>query len=381
MYANTHLNIGIIGFGFIGKLHANAYHNIPYCFQKPTVQARIQAVLRSRPKEDLDFIQTLGIEKVTSNHQEFYQMPIDVVDICTPNFLHLEQVIEALNHKKHVYCEKPLGKNLSEARAMVDAAKKSNLLTHTALMMRYVPAVCQMKALIDNGEIGEPYHFRAHLYHSSYLDAQRPMAWRLRKANSGGGALADLGIHALDLLLFMLDNIDWVQCVTRTYIQQRPSEPGSKKMETVDVDDWAVCTLGTKNGASGLLEVSRVSGGNSESIAIEIIGSRGTVKVDFEDPLTCYFFNTKRKQWLIGPHDFPPPAGMRSIEQLWPPAKQTLGYMLNAHLASAYDFMQCVQKGKSSMVSFSTALAAQELLEAAYISADRNGVRINLPID
>jgi predicted dehydrogenase len=374
------LAIGLIGFGFIGKLHANAYHNIPYCFPDPAVTAQIQAVLRSNPGSDQEFIHNLNIAQVTSNLEDFYARPIDAVDICTPNVLHRDQALEAIRQNKHLYCEKPLGRTLADAQAIAESARKSSLITHSAFMLRYVPAIRQMKAVIENGGIGQPYHFRAHMFHSSYLDKQRPMSWRLRHAVSGGGALADLGIHLMDLIRFLLGEVAWVQCQTRTFITERPTTAGSSKMETVDVDDWSQCNLGMQNGSTGFIEVTRVSGGTDENSGIEIIGSQGTVKVDFENPMTLDFFDAKRKQWLIGPQDFPPPAGMRPIAQLWPASKQSLGYMLNAHLASAYDFLLCIQENKPSMLNFDTALAAQEILEAAYLSASKSSQRINLPI-
>jgi len=374
------LNIGLIGFGFIGKLHANAYHSIPYCFAHPAVTAHIQAVLRSNPGGDQEFIRSLNIDMVTSQVEEFYSQPLDAVDICTPNVFHREQALEAIRQKKHLYCEKPLGRTLADAQAIAESARKSGLITHSAFMMRYVPAIRQMKSIIENGGIGQPYHFRAHMVHSSYLDKLRPMSWRLRHAAAGGGALADLGIHMMDLIRFLLGEVAWVQCQTRTFITERPTAAGSATMETVDVDDWALCNLGMQNGSTGFIETTRISGGTSESSGIEIIGSQGTVKVDFENQMAVDFFDAKRKQWLIGPQDFPPPTGLRTIEQLWPASKQSLGYMLNAHLASAYDFLQCIQENKPSMLNFDTALAAQEILEAAYLSASKSSQRINLPL-
>ena len=207
------------------------------------------------------------------------------------------------------------------------------------------------------------------------------MSWRLRKKDSGGGALTDLGIHLFDLVIFLLGKADWIQCHARTFIQERPINSGSRSLEVVDVDDWAVCTLGMQCGATGTIEVTRLAGGVNEKIGMEIIGSRGTLKVDFDNPMTCHYFDARRSQWLSGPLDLPPQTGMNPIEALWPPTKQSLGFMLNAHLASAYDFLRCIKEEKPSMVNFEAALEAQELLEAAYLSADRNGQRISLPLD
>ena len=374
------VNIGLIGFGFIGKLHANAYFNIPYCFPASPVNARIAAVLRNQPQNDQTFAKSIGIQDMTANFVEFYNQTLDLVDICTPNALHLEQVQEALTHCSAIYCEKPLGKNLAEARFIESHARSAKALTHVAFMLRYIPALRQMKSIIENGAIGEVHHFRAHFFHSSYLDPKRPMTWRLRLADSGGGALADLGIHILDQIRSLLGEVDWIQCQTRTFIHQRPTTYASNTLEPVGVDDWALCTLGMKSGAVGTLEVSRFTGGIDESTEIEIFGSKGSVKVNLEDPLTAQYYDVKRKQWLIGPQDFPPPLNLRPIEQVWPASKQSMGDMLNAHLACALDFLLDIREAKNSPVNFHVGLAAQEILEAAYLSAGKNGIPIQLPL-
>ena len=237
-----------------------------------------------------------------------------------------------------------------------------------------------MYAIIENGGIGQPFHFRAYTNHGSYVDPLRPMSWRLRHAIAGGGALADLGIHLMDLTRFLLGEVVWVQCQTRTFIPQRPISVGSAQMETVDVDDWSLCQLGLEKDVCGTIEVSRVAAGSSEESGIEVNGSLGSVRVNFEQPDQLYYFDVRHKQWRHGKLDFPTPAGLQPLETLWPPSKQSMGYMLNAHLACCYDFLQCVYEQRVSALNFATALAAQEILEAAYVSAASGGQRIHLPL-
>lgn len=374
------LNIGLIGFGFIGKLHAKAYESIPYAFPEPAVTARISAILRQNPGKDAEFLHTLGDPLVTASSSDFYTQPLDAVDICSPNVFHREQVLEAIKNGKHIYCEKPLGFNLQYAREMVAAANQTNLITHCAFMMRYIPAVRQMKAVMENGGIGQPLHFRAYMNHGGYIDALRPMTWRLRYTMAGGGALADLGIHLLDLFQFLLGKMAWVQCQTRTFVPQRPSAKGSSQMEKVDVDDWALVQLGLPNDACGTVEVTRVAAGAGEESGLEIHGSLGSLKMDIGHPEQLKYYDVKRKQWIDGKLEFPPATGLRPLEDIWPPSKQSMGYMLNAHLACCYDFLQCIQEQKPSPLDFNAALTAQEMLEAAYLSASKGGQRIQLPL-
>jgi predicted dehydrogenase len=376
----TSLNIGMIGFGFIGKLHAKAYESIPYAFPAASVTARVSTILRQNPQTDMEFLQSLGNPFVTASNTDFYAQPLDVVDICSPNRFHIEQVLEAIQNGKHIYCEKPLGINLQDAREIVAAANKTNLITHCALMMRYIPAVRQMKAIIENGGIGQPLHFRAYMNHGGYIDILRPMTWRLRHAMAGGGALTDLGIHLLDLIQFLLGKVAWVQCETRTFVPRRPKTAGNSEMETVDVDDWALCTLGLPDDACGTVEVTRVAAGAGEESGLEIHGSLGTLKMEIGHPEQLKYYDVKRKQWIDGKLDFPPAAGLRPLDGLWPPSKQSMGYMLNAHMACCFDFLQCIREQKPSALDFEAALTAQEILEAAYLSALKSGQRIQLPL-
>ncbi|MCD6576667.1 MAG: Gfo/Idh/MocA family oxidoreductase [Anaerolineaceae bacterium] len=375
------IRVGLIGLGFIGKIHAQAYHSIPFCYKNPKTLAKVSAVLRRKTGSDQDFLESLGSPFVTTDENAFYDQGLDMVDICTPNALHMKQAITALNHKVHLYIEKPLGLNLVHARAIAAAARSAGVLSHTAFMMRFFPGVRQAKAIIASGALGRIYNFRAHYFHNSYMDSQRPTSWRLQHALSGGGALTDLGVHIIDMMRYLLGEASWVQCRTRTFIDQRPDSPGSSKLVPVDVDDWALCTVGLKNGAQGNIEITRLSGGMGNGARMEIFGSQGSVMFDINDPLHCQFYDQKSKQYHTGNLDFPVPEGKNEISDLWPPAKLSLGYFVNAHTACIYDFLQRIRAGRQSLSNFDDAVKTQEILEAAYLSASRNTETISLPLN
>ena len=342
---------------------------------------RVGAVLRKKTGSDIDFLETLGSPFVTTDKNAFYDQGLDMVDICTPNALHMEQAITALNHKVHLYIEKPLGLNLAHARGIAAAARSAGVLSHTAFMMRYFPGVKQAKAIIASGALGEIYNFRTHFFHNSYMDPQRPTSWRLQHALSGGGSLADLGVHMIDMMRYLLGEASWVHCRTRTFISQRPDSPGSRKLVPVDVDDWALCTVDLENGVQGSIEVTRLSGGMGNSTRMEIFGSRGSVVIDINHPLRCEFYDQKSNQYHYGDLDFPTPEGESEISSYWPPAKMSLGNFVNAHTACIYDFLQRIRVGRQSPLNFDDAVKTQEILEAAYLSASRNAETIQLPLN
>ncbi len=372
------IRVGIIGLGFIGKVHAQAYRSIPFCYGDAGIDVEIAAILRTKTGRDEDLIATLGNPLVTSDADTFYEMNLDMVDICTPNFLHLEQANQAAANGCHLYIEKPLGVNLGHAQKIMAAAEKAGVLTHTAFMKRYYPAIQQAKAILSSGLIGEINHFNVHYYHNSYMDPMRPISWRLKQGPSGGGAFADLGVHIIDMARYLLGEAAWVQGHTRTFITQRPAEIGSNQMEKVDVDDWGLCTVGLCSGAIGTIEATRMSGGLGDSNRIEIFGSQGSVVVDLENPLHCAYYDQKKKKHVSGELNLP--SAKETIEKLWPSAKMSLGSFVDAHTACIYDFLHCIRDGKESMLNFSDAVKTREFLEAAYRSSEMDGEKVTLPI-
>lgn len=373
------LNVGLMGLGFIGRVHVNAYHAIPLCFPNPLVTATMSALLRSHAGTD-EFLQAAGFGLVTTSLEEFFSVPLDLVDICTPNRLHQEEALAAIERGIPVYCEKPLARSLDEARNMAQAAEKKGVLTHTAFVLRYLPAIRQIKALIEAGELGEIFNFRAHMFHSSYLDRNRPMSWRLRMAESGGGAFADLGAHLVDIVNYLLGSVRTVRAESRTFIKERPVAKGDNRFDKVDVDDWMSCTLELQSGAIGQIEVTRMAAGAGEETTLEIFGSKGAVFFHIAQPDTVRYFDLKRGQWMQGSAQVPPPSAERPLETIFPNAKFSQGMMTNVHLASAYDFLQCLAEGKPSALDFKSGLLVQEVLEAAYCSAGYSGEKLTLPL-
>ena len=367
------INLGLIGFGYIGKIHTTAYKAIPLCIAQPLVRANLTGLLRSRLDTEIEAMDEAGYQVVTTSPDEFFAQPMEVVDICTPNDLHLDQCRRALETHLAVYCEKPLARTYEEARLLEELAESCGAITQVAYVMRYIPAIRQMKALIEAGEIGQVFNFRGHLFHGSYLNPNRPMSWRLRRAQSGGGAFMDLGAHLVDLTHYLLGRVAGVRADMRTLIGERfSSKPGDQK-EKVDVDDWALATLELSSGAVGVIEVTRMAAGASQASGFEVYGSQGALIYAESQPETLRYYNLKRGEWVNGPAQVPASPGERPIETLWPSAKYSQGYMTNAHLAAQYDLLLNIAENKPSQVDFKAAARAQKVIEAAYLSAKRGG--------
>jgi len=367
------INVGLIGFGFIGKVHTIAYRAIPLCISRPAVTANLTALLRSQLETEREATQAAGYGLCTTSPDEFFAQPLQLVDICTPNNLHLEQCRRALEAGVAVYCEKPLAMSFEEARHLADLAKKAGVINQVAFVLRYVPAVRQMKALVEAGEIGEVLNFRGHMFHGSYLDPNRPMSWRLRQSESGGGVFADLGSHLVDLALYILGGVKTVRAQTRTLISERVIAKGGAEREKVDVDDWALCSLELASGASGVIEVTRMAAGASGQSGFEIYGNRGTVIYHESNPDSVRYYNLQKGEWINAPSYLPTPSGERPIDQIWPSAKYSQGMMTNAHLACEVDLLLNIAENKPSSNDFASAARVQQVVEAAYLSASQDG--------
>lgn len=372
------INVGLIGFGFIGKVHNIAYRDIPLCIGHPEVRANMTALLRSQLGTEQAAMDEAGYRLCTTSPDDFFSQPLGLVDICTPNNLHLEQCQRALEAKLPVYCEKPLAMTFEQAHQLAELAEKTGVITQVAYVMRYLPAVRQMKALVDAGEIGEILSFRGHMFHGSYLDPNRPMSWRLRKSESGGGAFMDLGAHLVDLTFYILGEINSVSAQMRTFISQRYAARGSDRLEIVDVDDWALCSLELKSGGTGVVEVTRMAAGASQESGFEIYGSKGALVYRESDPDNVEYYSFRKGEWIHGPKDLPPVEGERPVDQIWPTSKYAQGMMTNAHMAAEYDLLLNIAENKFSLNDFRSASKIQQIVEAAYLSAKRGGERYRL---
>ncbi|NPV54298.1 MAG: Gfo/Idh/MocA family oxidoreductase [Firmicutes bacterium] len=377
----TEVGIGLVGYGFIGRVHTLGYMNMPMYYRGLEWKPRLAAVCSRSEANRREAVEEAGYAWSCPDFRELVTRDdVRVVDCCTPNDTHLDIALAALEAGKHVYCEKPLARNVAEAREMAEAAReagrRAGAKTQVACIYRFIPAVMRAKQLIDEGALGRIFHFRAAYLHSGYVDPMRPVSWRLSKAQGGAGAIYDLGAHILDLMYYLLGDYVEVMASLETFIKERPSQADRSVMVPVDVDDFALIQARMENGAIGTIEVSRVATGANDELRFEIHGSGGALAFNLMDPNWLWFYDNTRPGSPIGGlkgytkietiQKFPEPGG-------FPGPKFAVGW-IRFHFASEYEFLASIQEGRPTTgATFEDGLRIHEVMGAAMRSSEERG--------
>ncbi len=370
------LGVGIVGYGFIGRIHALSFLSSPWTYPG-SPRTRLVGVAVASERTAAKVKAEGGFEVVTTDYQRLLERDdIQVVSVCTPNDVHREVVLAALEAGKHVYCDKPLALNVAEARLVAEAAAAGDRVTQMTLQYRFVPAIRRAHQLIGQGFLGRPMEFRAAYLHSGYIDPQRPFSWRLDRTRSGGGAVTDLGVHAIDLVRLLLGEFRRVSCLQRTFIPQRPLADGSGAAD-VTVDDVTLAQAEMENGAVGTMEFSRLATGAEDELLIELYGDKGGLRFNLMEPDFLHVYDARESDQPLG--------GSRGWQRIGvlgryaekgalPGAKCTQGWA-RFHVAGAHDFLCNVVRGGLSgySPSFHDGLEAQRVVEAMQRSAESDG--------
>ncbi len=284
--ADAHLpevGVGMLGYGFMGKAHSNAYRKIPYMMYPPPAIPRLVAICGRTEEAVSEAARRYGYEcYYTDWHKMLEDERIQLFDNGGPNNMHVEPSIAACEMGKHVLCEKPLACNAPDARRMLDAAGKSNVKHMVAFNYRFVPAIRQAYELITSGAMGRIYHYRAfYLQEWVMPNYHVPKIWRLDREIAGSGALGDLGAHVIDLGRFLVGEIKSVSANTSTFMGERETSNGAGTGK-VNVDDAFVSLVEFENGAVGTIEASRFAAGRKNFMSIEINAEKGTICFNLE---------------------------------------------------------------------------------------------------
>ncbi|MBM3498724.1 MAG: Gfo/Idh/MocA family oxidoreductase [Armatimonadetes bacterium] len=343
------LGVGMAGFGFIGKVHAHAYRSQRLFYDPPPALPKLVGVCTSRAETAQRAAEQGEFEFGTDRFEDLLaREDIDVIDVATPNQLHREQVLAALEAGKHVYCDKPLAVTLEDARVMVAAARARSELSHgMALHCRFVPATMRARQLVEAGRIGRVYHFRAAYLHSGYEDPQRPISWRLSR-EAGGGVLSDLGSHIIDLMGWLLGPYETVHADAETFIRERPTGAGGGARAPVEVEDYVGFRAAMRSGALGFIEASRFATGAQDQLEFAIFGERGALRFDLMNPNWLLFYDAGDPAGDLGGE-----RGFKMLEcvqrypkpSALPSPKLGVGW-IRYHLHAMHDFLAAVAEGR-----------------------------------
>jgi predicted dehydrogenase len=370
------LGIGIVGYGFIGKVHAFAHAAIPYFYDPVPARARLVGVCAATEKTGEKAKGQAGFAFSTTDYRDLLERDdIQIIHCCTPNDAHRDLLVDALRAGKHIYCDKPLTRTLAEAEEVAALARTVPTVQRMTFNYRYVPATLRAKELVREGFLGQVYHFRGQYLHAGYVDPARPMSWRLQMARSGGGAIMDLGAHIVDLLRWLLED-EYAEASAQlvTGIPERRN-PRTGAMETVDVDDIALAQVRMRSGAIGVIEASRLATGVQDELRFEIHGSRGALRFNLMDPNWLDAYDATELEAPLG--------GNRGVTRIECATRYPKPYALGAtkntvgwphfHIACLHDFLDAVARfpetGDKGRPDFDDGLAAQRFVNACQRSA------------
>jgi predicted dehydrogenase len=380
--AKKTVNVALIGAQFMGKTHSNAWRKVCMFFDTPVTP--VMKVLCGKFEEEVQVADCYGWQETSTDWREtIHRDDIDIIDICTPNFLHPEIAIEAAKAGKHIICEKPLANTLKEAEAMTKAAEKAGVKNMTGFSYRFAPAVQTIKQLLDKGELGQIHHFRAAYQQDWIIDPNFPMVWRLKKQHTGSGALGDIGAHITDLCQFLVGPVEEVTGAMTTFVKHRPiaeSDTGitaagrgkqkGAKMGEVDVDDAAVF-IGRIKGQNTLatFEATRFAAGRRNYNAIEIYGSEGSILWNQEDMNVFWYFSRKDPANLQGFRRVQATDPSHPYASNWWPSGHIIGYE-HLFVHEIYEFLRTLNSKKVNYPTFADGLSCQKVLDAVEKAAN-----------
>jgi predicted dehydrogenase len=367
-------HVGIIGFGFIGKVHAYAYATLPYYYQPVPVQARITHVCASRPETAEAGRALVCAEHAVTDYRQITENPaVDIVHICTPNHLHKDALLSAMAHGKHIYCDKPLTATLAEAEEIATVLAAYRGTAQMTFQSRFVPATLRIRQLLDDGFLGKVLEFRASFLHAGSAGPDVPLKWKLSGA-AGGGVIADLGSHVFDLLQHFLGDFDALLAATHIAYPERPADGQPGKKARVDAEDCAMILARMKNGALGNLEATKLATGTEDELRVEMHGSLGAIRYNSTDPHHFEMFDARQSDQPCGGNRgwtrvdagqrYPAPA------LAFPGHKLHIGW-LRAHIGCLAEFLYAVAAGRPGDPGLDQGIRVQRLMAAAQRSARR----------
>lgn len=374
------LNVGLVGYKFMGKAHSNAYARLPMffdCGAKVTMKCLCgrdaEWVAKSAEKFGWEQSETSWEKLVTRDD-------IDIIDITAPSNAHKVIACAAAENGKNIFCEKPLALTLSDARQMLETVKKAGVKHQIGFNYRFAPAVVLAKKLIDEGKLGTIRHVRASYLQDYITDPEFPLVWRLQKSICGSGSLGDLGAHFIDLSRYLLGDFKSVMGMQKTFIKSRPIVERMEGLSAnakadaprgeVDVDDGTVFIAEFESGALGVFEATRFSAGHKNDLFIEISGDKGSIKYSFERMNELQYFSADDEEGVQGFRLIQATEGTHPYMEHWWPAGHVIGYD-QTFVHEIYEFVSAIVNDTPTCPDFSDGVECSRVIEAVELSSQR----------
>jgi predicted dehydrogenase len=371
MSKKKHLNIGLVGYGLMGRTHSNAYRKVNNFFDVPFAPV-LKAVCGRDAAKVKAFAENWGYESVESDWRKLIaRKDIDAIDICTPNDSHAEIAIAAAKAGKIILCEKPLARTVEEGERMVEAVEAAGVVNTVWYNYRRVPAVTLAKNIIDSGRLGKIFHYRSCFLQDWTINADLPQGgtalWRLDVNAAGSGVTGDLLAHCIDTAMWLNGGISTVTAMTETFIKERKHQL-TQKVEKVGIDDACAFLARFGNGSLAVFESTRYARGHKALYALEINGENGSIGWDLHDQHRLNFFDYKDESQLRGWRSIHvSDSDQPYMKNWWIPGTQ-IGYE-HTFVHQVADFLAALGTGNSAAPTFKDALETQKVCDAVLSSA------------
>jgi predicted dehydrogenase len=365
------LNIGLIGYGFMGRTHSNAFLQAPRFFDLP-YRPVLKAVAARKEDRVRKFAENWGYESFATDWRELVgRKDIDVIDIASPNDTHREIAVAAAKAGKMVMCEKPLGRTAKEANEMVAAVEAAGVPNTVWYNYRRVPAVTLIKQLLDEGKFGRIFHYRAKFLQDWTISQDLPQGgeglWRLDVAVAGSGVTGDLLAHNIDTALWLNGPIAEVTAMTETFVKER-KHTLTGKVEPVGIDDASAFLCRFENGSLAMFEATRYARGHKALYTLEINGEHASAFWDLHDLHRIQYFDHRDEGRVRGWRSVHITDGDHPyMDHWWVPGLQ-IGYE-HTFIHQFADFVTAAAKGESISPSFRDGLATDYVTDAVLKSA------------
>jgi len=381
------LNVGLIGCGFMGRTHSNAYRKV-YSFFKPELKPALKAICDVSADKAKAFADTWGYESVETDWKKLLaRKDIDIVDICTPNNTHREIAMAAAAAGKMIICEKPLAMNTAEGQEMVDAVEKAGVPNLVSFNYRRVPAVTLAKKLIDEGRLGKIFHYRAVFLQDWTISSDLPQGgdalWRLDAKVAGSGVTGDLLAHSIDTAEWLNGPIQSVVAKTETFIKERMHQD-TGKVEPVKIDDACMFLAMFANGSMGTFESTRYARGRKNYNTFELNGEAGSLYFNLEDPQYLDYFRyldpatgKKVDSHVTGWQRIHVTNSEHPYMKKWWVPGCTIGYE-HTFVHTIADYLHGIETGTPAQPDFRSGLRTQKVCDAIIASA-ASGKWVDIP--